>query len=110
MLWPSARREVQAGQVQLRLKPRPVKPGARVRFAAWRNVLVAGHVSDAVALHEGSPELREGLILSGFEGVIFQAFKFHANRVVVAAAATPIAGRARMPGALFAVYKLQQSA
>src|SRR5574343_769425 len=72
------------GKIQQRLQPWPVKTGARVLFASGGHMLVPSHMGDGVAPGQGLAQRGQRRVLGRLKGLAFQAFKFYADRVVVA--------------------------
>ena len=68
-------------------QPGPVEARPRIDLAARRNVLVAGHEGDGIALCDGRQQARQRLVLCGLEALALQALELDANRIVVAGVA-----------------------
>lgn len=101
-------RELECWPTQQIVQMQPIKTRAGIGFAAGCNVLVAGHMGDGVTLCQIPAKPRQCLVLRGCEMISLQAFKLDADGVVVAFAAAPVAGSARVPGAGIAIHKLPQ--
>lgn len=69
---------------------------------------MTNNMGDGMALQNGRTQARQRFILTVFKNISCDTFKFDANGVVVAIAASPITGDAGMPGAVIAAYELPE--
>lgn len=72
-------RKLQRQVLQLGLQLGPIKTGAWVLLAAWRNVLMAGNVGERVVAGQGMAQLAQRLVLGCFKALAFQAFQLNAD-------------------------------
>jgi hypothetical protein len=88
----------------------PTEAWAGILFSSGRNVLMPRDVMDRKSKADVFAQLRQGLVLSVFEGVALQAFKFDADRIVIAVGATSVGRLPRVPSAVMAADKLPKRA
>ncbi len=69
-------------------------------------MFMARNVGNGIALQEGCTQARQRFVLTRFKAVRSNTFKFNANRVVIAIAASPVIRNPRMPSALVDADKL----
>jgi len=63
-----------------------------------------------IGLEKRCAQAGQCFVLRRFKSASFKAFKFNANRVVIALAAPPVSGMAGMPGAVVAADELPERA
>ena len=89
---------------------RPVEAWAGILFSTGGDVFVPGNVGDGVDAAQVSAQLSQTIVLVIFKSVTLKAFKFDADRVVIAVGSPTVRRLASMPGPIVAAYELQQSA
>ena len=99
-------REISIRQAQCLLQQLPVKAAARIIFPPCCHMFMACNVGNGIALQEGCAQARQRFILTRFKAARNDTFKFYADRVVIAIAASPVVRNPCMPGALVGTDKL----
>ena len=97
-------------KIQQFFQVRPVEAWAGILFSTGGDVFVPSNVGDGVNAAQVSTQLSQTMVLVIFKSVTLKAFKFDADRVVIAVGSPTVRRLASMPCPIVAAYELQQSA